>query len=558
MASIKTIIFLSLVVVLVYGCANQLPPGGGDIDRIPPVIVEAFPANETTMFNENYIEFTFSEYVDRRSVQESIFFSPAIDSPLEFDWSGRTVRIIINDSLKKNITYVVTLGTAVQDVNNGNKLLNAFNLTFSTGEKIDRGSIEGAVFGDKIDGVMIYAYRLSDEEIDPTKIKPDYISQIGASGLYKLEGLSKGKYRVFAIMDNGRNSFYDIGADEFGVPNSDIILSEKDSTYIGLNFLLSREDTASPRLQSAIMTDRNHILIETSEPIKKVNIRPKFFKVINIKDKQEIVPVFAFKGNTKENQFFIVVDDSINMADEYLLYADELIDEFDNISFPDTVRLTTSEREDTTSPKIISVKGNVDRNIISIESAILELNFDDAVNKSAMEGIKIIDEKNKYLLSDFDFIDDAHIKIFILDKLRSKSEYKLIINYNFITDIVGNSLDSTQEFKFYTLNDLELAGVSGEVVNSEKDVKTILILKSYELKNLEYKTETEKSNEFNFDGIKPGKYRLMAFMDADSSSTYSFGKPFPFKPSEKFIFYPDTLNLRPRWPIGDLKINFNN
>ncbi|MFA4923093.1 MAG: hypothetical protein WC557_02740, partial [Ignavibacteriaceae bacterium] len=33
-------------------CANQLPPGGGPLDTVPPKIVEVFPENGTTNFSE--------------------------------------------------------------------------------------------------------------------------------------------------------------------------------------------------------------------------------------------------------------------------------------------------------------------------------------------------------------------------------------------------------------------------------------------------------------------------------------------------------------------------
>jgi hypothetical protein len=83
---IKNFFFISLAVLLSF-CANQLPPGGGDIDRIPPEIVEVYPENGSTNFEDDYFELGFSEYVDKRSVKDAIFISPAIEKALELDWS---------------------------------------------------------------------------------------------------------------------------------------------------------------------------------------------------------------------------------------------------------------------------------------------------------------------------------------------------------------------------------------------------------------------------------------------------------------------------------------
>ena len=37
---------------------------------------------------------------------------------------------------------------------------------------------------------------------------------------------------------------------------------------------------------------------------------------------------------------------------------------------------------------------------------------------------------------------------------------------------------------------------------------------------------------------------------------YDYGNVQPLQLAEEFTFYPDTLNLRARWPVGDVKINY--
>src|SRR5690606_15735372 len=127
-----------LVFFFIASCANQLPPGGSEVDRIPPKIVEVFPADGTTNFDEDYFEIGFSEYVDKRSVQDAIFISPAIEGEIEYDWSGKYLRVNFSQKLKDNTTYVVTIGTDVADLNNKNRMSEAFIFTFSTGNEIDR------------------------------------------------------------------------------------------------------------------------------------------------------------------------------------------------------------------------------------------------------------------------------------------------------------------------------------------------------------------------------------------------------------------------------------
>ena len=48
--------------------------------------------------------------------------------------------------------------------------------------------------------------------------------------------------------------------------------------------------------------------------------------------------------------------------------------------------------------------------------------------------------------------------------------------------------------------------------------------------------------------VLPGLYLLESFRDWDGDGRYSLGRPFPFKPSERFVVYQDTVRVRSRWP----------
>ena len=58
----------------------------------------------------------------------------------------------------------------------------AYNITFSTGNKIDKGEVTGKVFNNKPEGVIIFAYIVGDSVVNPMVKKPDYISQTGTGG----------------------------------------------------------------------------------------------------------------------------------------------------------------------------------------------------------------------------------------------------------------------------------------------------------------------------------------------------------------------------------------
>ncbi|MBS3944425.1 MAG: hypothetical protein KGZ42_02930, partial [Melioribacter sp.] len=65
-----------------------------------------------------------------------------------------------------------------------------------------------------------------------------------------------------------------------------------------------------------------------------------------------------------------------------------------------------------------------------------------------------------------------------------------------------------------------------------------------------------KDKTFNLTKILPGKYLLSSFIDKNKNIKYDAGSVKPLVYAEKFTFYPDTLNLRARWPIVDVSIEY--
>ncbi len=208
----KSILGAGIVALLfvVYGCAGERAPGGGPVDTTPPEIIEVYPPPNTTEYSSSHISLEFSKYVERRSVEESIFISPHIKD-IEFDWSGRDVELNFKSPLRKNTTYVVTVGTDVIEVHNRNRMSQAYSFAFGTGPRIDRGEIRGRVYDEKPVGMMIFAYQLDGlkpDTLNPMTQKPDYITQTGNTGDYSLTHLAFGNYRVLAVRDELRNLVY--------------------------------------------------------------------------------------------------------------------------------------------------------------------------------------------------------------------------------------------------------------------------------------------------------------------------------------------------------------
>lgn len=540
-----------LVAVLISGCASQLPPGGGDVDSIPPEITFVYPVDGTTNFNDDYFELEFSEYVEKRTFKDAIFISPAIEGELDISWTGKTVTVTFPGELKEDFTYVVSVGTDVVDVNNQNRMAQTFNFSFSTGEKIDTKTISGKVFDKDSDGILIYAYRVEDDTTNYLLKKPDYVSQVGKDGRYLLKGLAESTYRVFAVKDQFRDFKFQQEQDWIGIPFQDISLSEQDSSYSKLNYYIFKVDTVKPRLISSVMTDNRHILVTLSEEFDSTIITPVNFSIIDSTNNIESGLKFAFKGNTKPEELVLVTDDTLSSQSQYFLRSDRLIDKKGNTFFDDYTPITLSNRIDTTAVKIFKTSP-VDLGKFDYKESKLTLHFDDALVKHNIErAVTLSDTFNVVVPSELKFLDDATLQINPKAKLIQDKDYLLKINLSLISDPSGNKTDTTIVHRVRTISEIEFSGLTGKVISEQPD-KVKVVIQSIIRPNNVYMTTLNKDMEFNFERITSDKYLLWAFDDENDNNTFDMGYPDPLKYSEKFYVYSDTLELRPRWSVTDI------
>lgn len=556
MVKISKINYLFALIFIFWSCANQLPPSGGDVDRIPPEVIESYPKDRTTNFKENYFEIKFSEYVDRLSVQNAIFISPALKYGFEFSWSGKKLILEFRDTLQQNTTYTVTVGTEVVDINNRNKLAKPYTFTFSTGEKIDTAKISGKVYTEKPSGVMIFAYK-NNSNFEPSIQKPNYISQVGANGKYILDGLSDGEYKILAVRDKSQDLFYNSNEDEFGVQFKEIKIDSAKQNYDEINFLLSKEDTIAPKLSSAFMKDRNHLIIEFNEAIDSTKLTANNFQLIDSLNNKKILAKYFYKFDAKPNQFYLAFEDSSSFQN-YVLEANNFFDLAGNKNGKDKIQFIYKNEKDTIPTFPIKILGEYSEDKIDYENPTLKIQFNDGIDlNEVIKRTKIVDaKKNNYELT-INKIDDALFQLRINEKLKQANEYFFLFDARELKDFSNKMIDTTYRIKFTTSSELDYSGVSGKIIDNDSTDVVINLTQVVNKKN-SYKQKLASTKKFEFPKVIPGKYLLWIYKDKNKNSKYDFGKVKPFTYSEEFKFYPDTLNLRARWPVGEIEFKIDN
>jgi uncharacterized protein (DUF2141 family) len=539
-----------IICALLLSCANQQSPGGGEIDKIPPGIIEFTPGNGTVNYTEDYFEISFSEYVDKRSAQEAIFVSPNVARGFEYDWSGRTLRVYFKEKLKENTTYTITIGTGVADVNNQNKMIQPLLFAFSTGDKIDNGELSGKVYSDKSDDIMIYAYS-SQNKFDFSNDKPDYISQVGLDGSYKLLGLRADTYRVLAVRDKLQDLMIDLDTDEFGIQFKNVVLDTVFNIIENVDFFITKLDTIAPKITQAFMKDRNHLFIEFNEPVDSSKINIENFYLYDSTSNKRISPKYFYKSDQKQNQYILAISDSFEGGRTYYCHAENIPDINNNINKKESIDFLPKLDPDTLGIKIESIAGTLpDKKIDYIDAQFL-IKFNDGVNTdSVREAINIFDEKNTRLEFESFKKDDANYLFKIKNRLKQNSGYTVKVDASLLMDAAGNMVDTVYTNKISTSNELEYSGVSGAIDSGDED--EMVILNNVNTKEILYTQKVTSQKKFNFGKILPGKYILWVFKDKNNNGKYDFGTITPFKYSEEFTFYPDTIKALARWPVGDI------
>jgi hypothetical protein len=192
------------------GCANIIPPQGGPRDSLPPVLVDASPADSTTNFRGNRITLTFDEYVDLQDIQQNLLFTPTFEVNPVIEARLRTITVRLPDSLEDNTTYIFNFGNAIRDINESNPLRN-FVYTFSTGPYLDSLELSGRVLlaeTGRVDTTLTVMLHRSLDDSAVVKRRPTYIAKLDGNGNFTFRNLPADTFALYALGTTGGGRNY--------------------------------------------------------------------------------------------------------------------------------------------------------------------------------------------------------------------------------------------------------------------------------------------------------------------------------------------------------------
>lgn len=544
---------------LLWTCASQGGPPGGPEDKTPPQITSVFPENGSTNVSENVqIKVEFSEYLTQRSIEPSIFISPYIEGGFEVNPGWTSLEITFNQLLPDSTTFIVSLGTGLSDLH-GNSLAETYHLAFSTGPDIEQGGISGRVYpNDLPKGTpKVLAYLKGDVSADSLlKRRPDYVTNPDTSGLFSFSNMVPGEYLFLTLQDQNSNYIYDPG-EWTGIP-TETFWAVSDSVVTDALQMQMFQYPADSLVLSKVEQQNKHLMTAgLNRPSVQKGLANHFILINSKQDTSR--PDAVSHGETAGEyllEFYTTVPDS-----PYTLIAQNFTDQF-GLPFGhnrDRRDITISAKPDTlplSSPKISladstkSVAQNSDFSI-TFSRAIARLPADSLLRFAGTDTFHVMWRDPRTLIVEPDSLWPA----------------SLWLSWTLVDSLVQDYRDSTysdslRNGAFQIESGEEYGSITGSVIaNDQWDHTSVIVeadLMSGEEKasSQNYTTHLDNAGNFRFSRLPAGHYRLQAFYDKDGSETYTFGRPLPFVPAEKFVIFHNEVDVRARWETSGILAQF--
>ncbi|NOX89492.1 MAG: Ig-like domain-containing protein [Calditrichaeota bacterium] len=534
---------------LIAGCAVQGPPSGGPVDRTPPEVVgtDPLPATVHIPVNTDQITLTFSERMKEGTERNNLFISPPV--PIETEWKkGRILRIHLKERLEPEQTYVLSVGSGLQDLRN-NKMSGSFLLAFSTGDTIDQGSIAGRVYGLKPNETFyIFAYLLRDSaRFNPFKQKPNYVSQTGRDGDYKLNYLKTGLYRILTVEDRNHNLHLDAAMERFGISYQDVRLTDSLSSFNGLDFRLSVFDTIPPALTGVRALYKDLVRVRFSEPIVPDSAsKPLIADSLS----GEKLFIKAFGKNPESKNRMDVITETLDSARTYVIRFSQLKDSSGNKT-RDALEayFSGTGKTDTTHFKLITHSPKDSAKNVRPEIHI-KIKFNLPTNWNDVQKHYSLTEVSGDTVEGFWKINTLYDAEFIPSEyLKPDASYISSLNLKEIKNYREKSAEDTLSRHYFTIiSQKELGEVSGTIdVRRKTGHPIVLHLRPLSGKRFGLTTVVKKRRTFRFEYVPEGEYLLDGFIDLNENSEYDAGSVLPFRFAEPFRFMTDTIKVRKRW-----------
>ncbi len=579
--SIVPVLFgISLFYLIFYtSCANIGSPSGGPKDSIPPMVVRTIPELRGTNFKGSDVRLTFDEYINSDEISEKLVVSPPMKKKPMIKMKGKTLIVEFSEDLRKESTYSLDFKDAVADNNEKNPIKD-FRFSFSTGSKFDSlkvvGYVKNAINQEPVEKALVLLHRQKDYTAFIDSV-PDYIGKTDKEGLFMIDNVAPGSYRLYALTDADNSLTYNSNAELIAFADSLIVPSAKyvartDTVIKGADTLIvSGHVDYLPAPQYLMMFEE--IKFDQYLDSYKRNQGNKCdfyfseslsdsFKVNLLKPKPTKDWSYI-ESNLKRDSITVWLTDTVFSKSDSLKFElkYQVLDSLNQLVMKhDTIEMIYTAPK---TPKVKRKKGEL--------PPVPTINLSNNINSSAHDLYRSIQIEAPEPLSSFDttkvrlysFEDTVKTRIPIVVKRDTNSVRKYFIehqwepntNYLFQVDsaaaynIYGypsNKVDQkfrTQKEDYYGKIILTISGLTGpaivQLLGNDKDEKIL------------QKIQVLGDGKIEFPYLKPEKYKIKIILDSNKNGKWDTGFLADGIQPEEVVYYPKIIKIRSNFEIEE-------
>ncbi len=528
----KSFLLLLMIVGLMFtNCAKRGTITGGDKDTIAPVLNVSLPKNYTTHFKDKIIKLSFDEYVKLKDINKQLIISPPLEKaprilPLN---ASKTVSVEFLEDLQPNTTYNLNFGQSIQDFNEGNPY-KEFKYVFSTGAYIDSlqvlGSVRDALLKQKNKDLSIMLYEVDEKYQDSLVYKqnPRYITSVAdTSGVFKIENIKAGKYRLIGLKDENKNHRFDPKSDKIGFLNTPIDLPNQETFDLRLF-----EEIPAFKAYKPVQNSGASAILAYEGSAKEVQIE--------LKKNKEIYPhkVSKIVGKDSLILWFKPIKlqksevDSLEIALKNGAYHQ-------NFTFKIRSQKTDSLKISPVQAKFLGLNENISLNcnvpLAKIDERMIKITTKDTTN---LVPFKVIyDEMNLNLQLEF--------------KKEPLTKYNLKIASGALLDFFDHSNKKPLLYELETKNISDYGNLRLDLEN----VKQYPVIVELTDKSgvVQQSKIVDKTETINFELIKPELYTLRIIYDENKNGVWDTGNYLQKLQPEEVIYFPKSIDIRANWDV---------
>jgi hypothetical protein len=554
---LRSLALIAAIIALECSCAHQVSPGGGAEDKTGPTALVSEPANGAVMVIPNgRIDITFSEWISRTAAPRSVSILPPIVGGVKVRVAGRRLEITPMTALAESTTYHVVITSQLADLHN-NQLSSSFTLVFSTGPTLDSGRLAGCIIDPAVQANMavVGLYRKRDTLADSALFAaPDYLTQADSAAFFSFENIRCGPYRLVAFIDQNNNRRLDPGVEAAYAPLMQTVVLKNSPDTILLYPVES--DTTGPKIALIGTLSATTLLTTLTKAADTMAGISALSWRIERADKKGLplaVDKYTWIGRAMR-RCVLHLADSQAIVPYRLIFNYKRQSEKKLILVRDTMRFNGACPVDTVKPALSSVSPV---GTVGLEPE-LRLIFTEPVTVSAPLMLTDSLADTVALVADSAYSDTVGLKPG--HALHAGSRYRLVLLASMGRDLAGNSLkprDTTDTvltpvFKVIEADSLAVS-LKGCVPCLSPDSLRVWQFRPVAAAG-QVSLFADSSGCFSFDSIPGGKGLVSCWSDYNRNQKIDKGILIPWRPSEPFVAFADTIEARTRWETEGVEL----